>query len=533
MLKILIKKQFQQCFRGYFINSKTGKAKSKTSIIGTFVLFGFIMLLLSSSFFGFATTVSPLLDAENRWLYYSLFGLMAIGLGTFTTAFNASSYLYNSKDNDLLLSMPIKPGKILISRIALLYGLALLYSSVVWLPICLYAFIYDGFSIIACIYDLVLLFFICVFICVISCLLGYIIADITRRVKNKSVITVIISLAFLSIYYLLCFRLESIIDSIVMNSNKIANSISTWGYFIYQLGKGASGDLRGFIIFVFINCVLGFVCYVILKKSYTKIITGSKNVQKTNGKIKYNSHSNINKALLSKEAKRFVSSPTYLLNCGLSSVFVLVAGIATLIKQSNLEEIYNMIGIDFPSVNDFIPLLIISIITLITSIGILAVPSISLEKNNLWIIKSLPIETYKILEAKKLLQLLVNGIPGIISGTIMCYAFKIDFSVTICVLLVIYLFMETQACINSLLSLVNPNFTWTSEAQPIKQSMMNLLAMISSLIISVLIVVPYYFLRDNLDINNYLQYVYIIMMVIIILLRKLMRTWGVDRFNAL
>ena len=533
MLKILIKKQFQQCFRGYFINSKTGKAKSKSGVIGTFVLFGFIMLLLSSSFFGFAAGVSPLLYTEYKWLYYSIFGLMAIGLGTFATAFNASSYLYNSKDNDLLLSMPIKPSEILISRIVLVYGLALLYSATVWLPICLYAFIFDGFSLITCVFDIALLFFICIFICVLSCLLGYIIANITRRVKNKSVITVIISLVFLVGYYLVCFRLENIINSIVVNSSEVASVISTWGYFVYQLGMGANGDVLGFIVFVVINCILGFACYMILKRSYTNIIVSSKNIQKSNSKIKYNSSSNVTKTLLSKEAKRFISSPTYLLNCGLSSVFVVAIGIVVIINQADIISTLDAIRYDLPDVNNFVPLLIISIIALITSIGVLAVPSISLEKDNLWILKSLPIETYKILEAKKLLQLLVNGIPSIISGIMMCCAFKIDFNKAVYILLIIYLFAEAQACINSLLSLVNPNFTWTSETQPIKQSLMILVAMVLSLILSVAISVPYYFFKDSLTVDDYMQYVVIAMMIVIILLRKLIRTWGVNRFNAL
>lgn len=533
MLKVLIKKQFFECFKGYFINSKTGKAKSKASRIGTFILFGFVMLILATCFLGLATTVAELLNTQFSWLYYALFGLITVGLGTFASVFNTSSSLYNAKDNDLLLSMPIKPQLVLISRVTLVYGLSLLYSSMVWLPICAYALIFYKFSVINLILDILLLFIITILTTVISCLLGYIVASITRKVKNKSITTAVLSLLFMAVYYLICFRLESLMQSLITNASNIANIVSTWGYLLYQLALAADGNILAFAIVTIVNCILGFVCYKILTRNYVEIITSSKDVQAKSSKVVYKNQNSIEKTLLIKEAKRFVGTPIYLLNCGLGTIMVLVAAVALFIKRNDIVLALDAFRSFMPEVDSFVPLLIIGIVTSIIGLDNIAAPSISLEGKNLWILKSLPISTYKILDAKKKLQLIINLIPSIIASLIMCFALKLDYSSTLYVLVVVMLFEEMHSCIGVLLSLVNPNFTWTTETQPVKQDLKILFSMLISLLLTALIVVPYYFLRKSLYIRDYFEILIIIMAVVVILLRRSIRIWGVSKFESL
>ena len=135
MLKALIRKQYMECFRTYFVNMKTGKPRSKAGIAGMFLFFTALMLVLCGTFFGMSYLVSNQLFAMDMdWLYYVLLGLLSILLGTFGSVFSTYSTLYMAKDNELLLSMPIPPAKILFTRMTLVYGLSLLYSGCVWLP---------------------------------------------------------------------------------------------------------------------------------------------------------------------------------------------------------------------------------------------------------------------------------------------------------------------------------------------------------------------------------------------------------------
>ena len=59
----LIKKQFLECFRSYYIVSKTGKARSKAGIVGMYALFAGIMIFLCGVFFGLSFLLGPKLAA--------------------------------------------------------------------------------------------------------------------------------------------------------------------------------------------------------------------------------------------------------------------------------------------------------------------------------------------------------------------------------------------------------------------------------------------------------------------------------------
>ena len=58
----LIKKQFLECFRSYYIVSKTGKARSKAGIIGMYALFAGIMIFLCGVLFGLSFLLGVLLN---------------------------------------------------------------------------------------------------------------------------------------------------------------------------------------------------------------------------------------------------------------------------------------------------------------------------------------------------------------------------------------------------------------------------------------------------------------------------------------
>lgn len=50
---------------------------------------------------------APLHEAGLDWLYFTLFALVGVLMGVFGSVFNTFSGLYQAKDNDLLLSLPI------------------------------------------------------------------------------------------------------------------------------------------------------------------------------------------------------------------------------------------------------------------------------------------------------------------------------------------------------------------------------------------------------------------------------------------
>ena len=83
MLKVLLKKQMAEVFRGYFYNRKTNKARSKTNSIVLFILFAFLMIVvLGGTFTAVALGICFGVTAAGMgWLYFVLMSGMAIVLG--------------------------------------------------------------------------------------------------------------------------------------------------------------------------------------------------------------------------------------------------------------------------------------------------------------------------------------------------------------------------------------------------------------------------------------------------------------------
>ena len=66
--------------------------------------------------------------------YFTLFALVGVLMGVFGSVFNTFSGLYQAKDNDLLLSLPIPVRAILASRLLGVYLMGLMFSGVILLP---------------------------------------------------------------------------------------------------------------------------------------------------------------------------------------------------------------------------------------------------------------------------------------------------------------------------------------------------------------------------------------------------------------
>ena len=108
MLKTLLKKQLLELNRSFFVSSKTGKSKSSRSAAFTIVLFILLMVFaIGGIFFYMSYMMRPLITFGMSWLYFSIMGATAALFGVFGSVFNTYSSLYDARDNDLLLSMPI------------------------------------------------------------------------------------------------------------------------------------------------------------------------------------------------------------------------------------------------------------------------------------------------------------------------------------------------------------------------------------------------------------------------------------------
>lgn len=198
------------------------------------MLFGLLMVYVLFCFgfmmFGiFSQIAKPFAAAGLSWLYFSLYGLMDLTLMVIGSVFMAKSQLYEAKDNDLLLSMPIRPRAILASRMLTLGIVNFVYGLIVAAPAIIAWVIYSGTTTSAaqwisfCLISLGIIFL----SLALSCLLAFLMSATTGRMRNKALMDTAISLAFLLVYFWFCFRMNSMIAALAASGSYLAGKLGS------------------------------------------------------------------------------------------------------------------------------------------------------------------------------------------------------------------------------------------------------------------------------------------------------------------
>lgn len=170
---------------------------------------------------------------------------------------------------------------------------------------------------------------------------------------------------------------------------------------------------------------------------------------------------------MSKELSRFAASPNYILNCGLGTLFLVAAGVAMLVKGGDLVNVLSMIGLKVGA----LPVLACAALCIVASMNDMAAPSVSLEGKTLWLSQSLPIDPWKILRAKLNVQLLLTSLPMLFASICVLIVWQGTVLENVLILLLPQLYVLFSALFGLMIGLTRPNFTWTNEIVPIKQSM--------------------------------------------------------------
>ncbi len=469
MLKVLLKKQLSEVFKSYFYNSKKNKMRSKWAIAGMFVFFFILMAGVLGGMFTFlCLNLCPALtEAGMGWLYFLLMSGIAILLGAFGSVFNTYAGLYLARDNDLLLSLPIPVRTIITARLLNVYLLGTMYSAAVLLPTLIVYWVVAGPTPGGILCQILLVMIITTFVLILSCLLGWAVAKISLRLKNKSFITVLASLAFIGAYYFFYFKASGLIQDLLMNAQVYGEKIKGAAYGLYLFGRIGEGDLGSAALFLCITAVLLALVWTILSRSFLNIATSSGRTERVRYVRKNVRQKTTFGALLAKEFARFTSSATYMLNCGLGVLLIPAAGIVLLVKGRQAFEVLSQVFSSYP---DCTAVLLCTSLFMLSSMNNMAVPSISLEGKSLWILQSLPVSPQKVLLAKASVQLILTMIPMLF--TVICTEAIVDTSLPVRLLLFILPLVYTvfSAIFNIFIGVKMPVLSWTNEIAPIKQS---------------------------------------------------------------
>lgn len=529
MIRLLLKKQLAEIFKAYFFNARKNKARSRVSTILCFVLFAFLMIFVMGFIFGsLSFSLCPIITLGFSWLYYAIIGLIAILFGVFGSVFSTYSGLYLAKDNDLLLSMPISVRAIMASRLSGVYLMGLLYSAAVTVPAVIVRFFTVSATAANIIGAVLFILLVSLFVLSLSCIFGYFVAKISLKLKNKSFITVIISLAFFATYYFIYFNANTFLGNLIKNITVYGETVKERAYFVYIIGCAAEGRPVPLIMLSAVVLLLLYLTLYVISRSFIKIATSSSSVTKVKYRQRNERRHSLLNAMLLKELKRFTSSPNYMLNCGLGLVFMIAAGGFALFKGGTLRELIS--GTEY---ENLIYIGACAVTALMISTNDIAAPSVSLEGKTIWQVRALPIDTKTVLKSKYLLEIYINILPAVFCIDCFIIALRPDAVTGLLMVLLTLANVIFFALFDLYCGLHKINLNWTNEVVPIKQGINILFAVFGGFLFVLVSALPFLFLGLFMSAKLYMLILLVLTLLFSLLIYRWINKKGVRIFESL
>jgi ABC-2 type transport system permease protein len=534
MTKVLFKKQMMEVFSWVYRDNKKGVNRSKSGTIRYATLYIILFAVIGAMFFMVSSVLAPLITVGFGWLYFAIMGLVAICMGVVGSVFNTYASLYQAKDNDLLLSMPIPARTIIIVRLSGVFTVGLLYEIIVLIPTLIVWFLNVQISPAVIICTVITAVMISVFVLVLSAVLGWLVALVSGKMKRKNITTVVLSLVFLAAYFFFYSKAFDYLEAITLNPQGAVDVVKNALYPFYLMGLAACGDVISTLIFAAIVCALFAIVYAVISRSFIKLATTNKGAAKAQYKERKAKVRSAETALMIKELRRFTGSATYMLNCGLGLIFFLIAAVALIWFRDDIFSYINEIFAFTGSANsDVLCLVAAAAVFLICSMVDISSPSVSLEGKNIWLVQSLPVSHVQVLMAKVRLHFVLAVVPAavfIIVVEIMIMP-SLALAVLLPVLSVLYIIFS--ASFGLFLNLKSPNLTWTNEMVPIKQSMSMMVSIFGNWGITFALCALYFPASSVLSPAAYALIVAGILLALSLILLKWIKTRGAEIFAEL
>ncbi|QWB99309.1 hypothetical protein KHQ88_03860 [Mycoplasmatota bacterium] len=477
------------------IGSNQKQSAIKNILLGLLILYGLGSVFFSLGFLFFHLgEIFKQMDSLDSLLTYIF--MYTTFLSAFFVIIRAGSYLFHYKDYDFLASLPIKNEVVVAAKTTVLLMMVYISIYIFTAPIIFSYLYHGGFSL----YALIVIVISCLFIPIIPLIIFSFISLLFTYILTKLGITKIFGLvmtfALLLGFMYFSFSFNSGSDNPFLNQEAFLESISRFLPHVKLFFSAVvDQNILSFLLFIIIHIAL-FIAYLYGVKDLTHKTNQNKTKsikRKSNRKIT-NKKRSVTWAIIRKEFKKFFSVNIYAMNSGFGIVLMIVGGILALVYKGDLQAIMEQ----FTGLNAPIELIILIAFGFLISTVYTSAISLSLEGNNFWIVKSLPISAKKIMMSKMYFNVLLSVPVAIITLFSISFAIEAEFMMVVIMMLVIVSFSFATSVIGSIINLHFPKFQYKNETEVVKQSIGAFLGMFTGWILIVILGVSYYFLSDLL-----------------------------------
>ena len=439
--------------------------------------------------FSIGTLAYPLAETLSKVnLTYIMISLVASSLTLLTVIeaiYKSQNILFDAKDNDLLMSLPIPKSYIISSRLLKLYTFQFLFNLLFIIPTSIIYIYFKNPSISYYISTLLFSTLLPIIPTIIGSFIGLGIKKLSSRFKSQKIIQTIFSIIMLLIIMAMSFGLENISSSIVTNADKI-NNLITGIFYPIKLYLNLINKLNA------INIIPAYLFVLLASKfNLTNANNDSNKIssKKKNG-YNYDKSSKLI-ALTKKEFKKYISTPVYMINTFFSIImFIGVVLLASFKFDIVINYLITNSGeqISISDIYEMIPKFFISLVIFTSCLTSITSSSISLEGSRINILKSLPVSTKTILKSKILNSILIT-IPFLIIGDIIAASsFKfslIDITSSFLISIILPIFVAVFGLIVNLKYL---KMNASSDTEIIKQSASSMISTLSGMVFATIII---------------------------------------------
>ena len=381
----------------YAMNLAGGSRKRRISGAGVLALAGGLMLMLSASYsFSFSAALAQQGAVD---MLPVLMSLLAVILCATFSLFGAQGILFSTRDMDLALSWPVPPLQLVVSRVLALYLENLFLLGVWMLPVWL-AWMLQGGCMPAAFIALPVSVLLLAFLpCVLAMAVGFVLALVSARFQHNALLNNLLYLLLLAGIFAGSFSLQSQIFQVH------SSFFTSWLMrpFLWFTGALKLQDVS--LAALAAVCVLPFLLVAwLISRRYAAVLTllASHRAHFDYRLTRQHSAGRM-RALIGREFRRYFGISIYLFNTGIGLLLLAVGAIAAVLQRDQLQHLMAQFGSEAIPMTAALALTVGFILAMTQPTSC----SISLEGEQLWIIKSAPLRPWELFGSKVGMQLIL------------------------------------------------------------------------------------------------------------------------------
>ena len=480
--------------------------------------------------------IEVLSSAHLEHIVISIFVVLTFILTLVEGIYKSSNLLFNCKDDNLLLSIPIRKSTVLFIRVFKFYVFELMYNSLFILPALVVYAMHIKVDIsyyMVCLIGLLLLPIIPI---IISCFIGAIISFSSSKFKKKNIAQILITTVFLIFALYFSLNLESVIEKLGDNASNV-NTYITKLYYPAKLFINLiiNFNLIDLVKFVLINILVFIITIITLGNIYFKINSKAKMVNgKTKSKMYKIKTSKPIISLIKKELNRFINSPVFVTNAAFSLVLFLIGCILICVRQDYIFDKIAMQGLNITieQIKFYMPVLLFGFICFASLMSSITSSMISLEGKSFNILKSIPVSPFKIVISKVFTAVLIMFTFILIGDILIFIKFNFSFIQILIILVSSIVLPVVSETIGIIVNLKYPKMNAKSDTEVVKQSISSMISVFLGMILTTFTFYGLYKISNtNFSVDSVILIGMLVYSIICAILMVVLKRISVKKFN--